>query len=156
MMKKLLFTVLAACLLALPAFAGSGEKCTAAAQTCLNRLSKAKSAGWVGLEYDKSQEGVIKVKAVTANSPAATAGFEPGDVLVAINGVKMSDKIALQKAKGEWKVGQAVTYTVKRVDVEKEVAVTLAETPPEVFTSNVGQHMLENHVTNPTAAAIKR
>jgi predicted metalloprotease with PDZ domain len=154
-MKKLLFTVLAACLLALPAFADSGEKCTASAQMCLNRWSKAKSAGWAGLEYDKSQEGVIKVKAVTANSPAAMAGFEPGDVLVALNGVKMSDKIALKKAKGDWKVGQAVTYLVKRGDLEKEIAVTLAETPPDVFASNLGQHMLENHVTNPTAAATK-
>ena len=35
--------------LAVPALAGSGEKCTYDTQSCLNHMSKSKDKGWVGL-----------------------------------------------------------------------------------------------------------
>jgi S1-C subfamily serine protease len=152
---KTRIVLLSAALLALavPAFAGSGEKCSASAQACLNHWAGGKDAGWVGLEYDKSVEGVVKVKAVTPDSPAATAGFQPGDVLLALNGAKMSDKAALKKAKGSWKSGQAVTYTVQRAGAEQQIAVTLGTTPEQIYTSMIGSHMLENHVVATTASA---
>ncbi len=140
-------------LIAAPVIAGSGEKCSSDIQTCLNHWAAKKDMGWVGLEYDKTQEGTIKVKAVTPDSPAAAAGFMAGDVLVAMNGAKMSDKEAMKKAKGDWKVGQAVSYTVQRAGAEKKIAVTLGKAPESVFASMVGNHMLENHATVSTAAA---
>jgi len=152
---KTRMVLLSAALLALavPALAGSGEKCSASAQACLNHWAGGKDAGWVGLEYDKSVEGVVKVKAVTADSPAAAAGFQAGDVLMAINGVKMADKAALKKAKGSWKAGQAVAYTVQRAGAEHQLAVTLGKTPDQVYASMIGTHMLENHIETATAAA---
>src|SRR5687768_4396651 len=85
-------------LVAAPAWAGSGEKCTADTQTCLNKMAAKKSVGWIGLEFDKSSaEGVMKVKNVVAGSPAEAAGFQAGDVIVALNGVKTSDYEALKK-----------------------------------------------------------
>jgi S1-C subfamily serine protease len=152
---KTLNVVLAAALLlvASPVLAGSGEKCTYDTQSCLNHWAAKKDAGWAGLEYDKSVPGVIKVKAVTAGSPAAAAGFQPGDVLVALNGAAMSDKAALKKAKGSWKAGQSVTYTVQRAGAEQKIALTLAKTPDEVFSSMAGAHMLESHAVMTTAAA---
>ena len=153
-MKKLCVLLSAACLLvAAPVLAGGGEKCSFDTQTCLNHWAAMKDAGWVGLEYDKSQEGVVKVKAVTHDSPAEAAGFMAGDVLVSLNGAKMSDKEAMKKAKGAWKVGQAVTYMVQRAGTEKQIAVTLGKTPENVFSSMLGSHMLENHAAVATAAA---
>jgi S1-C subfamily serine protease len=139
--------------LAVPALAGSGEKCTYDAQSCLNHWAKSKDKGWAGLQYDKAADGTVTVKSVAANSPAFTAGFMAGDVLVSLNGAKLSDKEAMKKAKGEWKVGQNVSYTVKRAGAEKQLALTLATMPEEVFASMVGGHLLESHVVVATADA---
>jgi S1-C subfamily serine protease len=139
--------------LAAPALAGSGEKCTYDTQSCLNHWSKSKDKGWAGLQYDKAADGTVSVKSVAANSPAYSAGFQAGDVLVALNGAKLSDKDAVKKAKGEWKVGQNVSYTIKRAGAEKQLALTLGTMPEEVFSSMVGSHLLESHVVVATADA---
>ena len=154
-MKRITWFVAAALVaaLAVPALAGSGGKCTYDTQSCLNHWSKSKDMGWAGLQYDKLEDGTVKVKAITANSPAVTAGFQVGDVLMAINGAKLSDKEAVKKAKGEWKVGQTVNYTVQRGGAEKQISVALARMPEEVFASMVGSHMLENHLVTATADA---
>ncbi len=137
--------------LALPVWAGSAEKCTADTQTCLNHMSAKKTTGWLGLEYDKAEDGTMSVKAVTAGSPAEKAGFQVGDVLLALNGAKFSDKEAMKKAKGDWNAGQKVSYTVQRKGAETAVAATLGPMPENVYASMVGQHLLENHVSAQTA-----
>lgn len=140
-------------MLAIPAFAGSGEKCSASAQVCLNHWAEKQEAAWVGIEMDKSTDGMMKIKAVTAESPAAAAGFQTGDILMALNGAKLSDMEAVKKARGAWTPGQSVTYTVQRAGAEKQIAVTLGKTPENVYAAMVGMHMLENHVMAATAAA---
>jgi S1-C subfamily serine protease len=140
-------------LVAAPAWAGSGAKCTADTQTCLNHMAAKKSAGWIGVEFDKSTEGVMKVKSVVAGSPAEQAGIQPGDVLVALNGVKVSDHEAMKKAKGAWSVGQKVTYTVERKGTATDLAVTLGAMPDHVHAAMLGAHLMDNHVTTATAAA---
>jgi S1-C subfamily serine protease len=153
-MKTLNVVLVAALLLvASPVLAGSGEKCTYDTQSCLNHWAAKKDAGWAGLDYDKSIPGVVKVKAVTPESPAAAAGFQPGDVLVAINGVAMTDKAGLKKAKGAWKAGQSVQYTIQRGGAEQQLALTLAKTPDQVYSSMLGAHMMESHAVMTTAAA---
>lgn len=132
---------------AVPAFAGGG-KCEAAdAQACLNQMSTMKDKGWVGLDLDKSDMTAIKVKGFTPGSPASKAGFQVGDVVVAINGASLTDKEALMKAKGDWSVGQSVTYTVKRKNAEKQITAKLDKMPEDVFATMIGHHMLEAHLT---------
>ena len=154
-MKRITSGMVAVLLLviAVPAMAGSGAKCTQAVQACLNHWAKSKDMPWAGLSYDKDKgtEAGRTLTSVTPGSPAATAGIQAGDVLVAINGAKISDKEAIKKAKSEMKVGSAVQYTISRGGTEQQLAVTMAAMPPEVFASVVGSHMLENHV--PTAMA---
>lgn len=153
-MKKVAWLMaLVMLVVAVPAFAG-GDKCTAAdAQACLSHWSASKDKGWLGLEYDKTDATAIKVKAITPGSPAAKAGFEVGDVLMALNGASFADKDAMKKAKGEWKAGQAVTYTVKRANAEKQISATLDKMPEQVFASMLGQHMIENHMAVATTAS---
>lgn len=136
-----------------PAWAGSGEKCSADAQACLNHMTQNKTSGWLGLEFDKDAEGVTKVKRVVAESPAEKAGFMTGDVIVAVNGAKTSDHAAMKKAKGAWKAGQEVTYTVERMGAEKNLAATLGSMPENVQATMIGYHMMENHMTAATTAA---
>ena len=132
---------------AVQAFAGKGEKCTADAQTCLNHFSSYKEKGWHGIKAEANDKGEKVVKSVAAGSPAERAGFKVGDVLVSLNGAKMSDKEAVKKAKGEWKVGSQVTYNVLRGKTEQPISVTLAPMPEEVYAEMVGQHMIESHMT---------
>ena len=153
-MKKLVLLAGAMMIVAMPALAGGqGEKCSSDMQTCMAHWSKVQNKGWTGLKTDQSDGGAIAVKAVQSGSPAAAAGFQVGDVMVAMNGVSFADKEAIKKAKGDWKVGQSVSYTVKRAGAEKTIAVTLASMPEEVFAAMVGNHMIENHFPTETASA---
>ena len=153
MKTRIILLSAALVMLAVPVFAGSGEKCSSNTQTCLNHWSAGKDMGWTGLELDKSEVGVVKVKAVTPDSPAAAAGFQIGDVLMTLNGVKMTDKAAMKKAKGSWKAGQSVTYTVQRAGAEQTLAVTLAKAPENVYASMLGSHMMEYHAASASASA---
>jgi C-terminal processing protease CtpA/Prc len=142
--------------LSVPAWAGSGEKCTASAQECLDKMAAKKDKGWAGFNVDKSENGAMVVKSVVPGGPADKAGFKAGDVLVALNGASYSDYEAVKKAKGTWATGSKITYTVKRADAEKTLAVTLAPLPAEVYAQMVGEHMVADHqvaVNAPTADA---
>lgn len=90
----------------------------------------------------------MTVKTVTPGGPAEKAGLKAGDVIVAMNGVKFSDEEGMkkEKAKGDWKPGQQLTYTVRRDGAENPVVVTLGTMPEEVFATMVGLHMIENHM----------
>jgi predicted metalloprotease with PDZ domain len=153
MKTKFVLVMLAMLIAAIPAMAG--EKCPAAnAQVCLDGWAAKKGAAWTGIDLDKSAAGLVTVKSVVPNSPAVAAGFEAGDEVLTLNGASIVDMEAVKKAKGDWKAGQVVTYTVKRQGAEKTLTVTLATMPDEVFTAMLGRHMMENHVTL-TAAATK-
>lgn len=146
---------LAVCVTA-PAFAGDGhEKCTADTQTCLNKMaSKIKERGWVGIEIDKDEAGMLVVSHVEMDSPAETSGIREGDVLMAMNGIEFGEANweKLKAEKQAMRVGKEVTYTVKRQGCchikggTQEVAVTLAEIPDAVMAKWVGGHMIEHAV----------
>ena len=156
------FTILTAVLLGLgvagSALAGGSEKCTQDAQACLNGFSKYQSKGWLGLEYDKSHDAAVHmIKNTVAGSPAEAAGFKAGDVLVSLNGVSLTgDKEALKAAKGEWSVGQSVSYVVSRKGKEVKLQAKLAAMPEAVFARMVGDHMVTDHMAAATAAAVTK
>lgn len=144
--------------LVLPTVAGEkGYKCTASTQDCLNEMAKKmKSSGWIGVDLDKDKyPAELVVTHVFAGSPAEAAGIQPGDILYALDGVRIAEenKQALKKVRSEWKPGQQVTYTIKRSGVEKKIALTLAPMPADIIARVIGEHMLE-HAT-PTEMAAK-
>lgn len=91
--------------------------------------------GWLGLEVEKNASGTPVVTGIAPGSPAEKAGFMKGDVLVAFNGIAITDanKDALKKAKTQNAVGRRVTYTIARAGAERQIAATLAEVPKEVL-----------------------
>ena len=154
MKAKIALLMLALLVVAVPALAGGGDKCSAAnAQVCLKDWSGKKSHAYLGLEFDKSVPGVVTVKSIAPGSPAETAGFQVGDEVVSLNGAPMADKEAVKKAKGEWKAGQAVTYAVKRKGADHQISATLVPMPEEAFAAMLGRHMMENHMAMTTADA---
>jgi S1-C subfamily serine protease len=136
--------------LLLPPVPAAAGKCEMEAEECLAIMAKKfKGRGWVGLEMDVDEKtGTMTVTRVVPGSPAYSSGFQTGDVLVAVNGVKFADedKAAMKKAQGDWKPGQRVTYTVKRNSGERRLYVTLGEMPRHVLAQWIGNHMLEYHL----------
>lgn len=132
-----------------PALAGGYEKkCTASTQECLDVMAaKMKNSGWVGVELEQDEvTGTLTVKRVIPGSPAEAAGIQEGDVLHALNGVRIAkdNEDALKKARKEWKPGQSVVYTVKRDGLDRQVTITLAPMPADVMAKWIGEHMLQH------------
>src|SRR5688572_1076897 len=107
----------AAVALAAPAYAGgehcrgkeaaqsaSADKsaaCTATAQECLDHMvAKFDNKGWVGIELEKDKTtGTMTVTRVVPDSPAVEAGFQEGDVLVALNGCGSASRTSRRSRK---------------------------------------------------------
>lgn len=87
--------------------------------------------GYLGIMLDKPdpEEGgkVIgaKVIEVTKNGAAKKAGLKENDVIIAIEGVKVAGRVALQEALDNSRPGESVTITLLRDGEEKKVKVTL-------------------------------
>jgi len=137
--------------------AGGGHgKCTeGTSQAALEqRVEKMKAHGWLGIETEKNAYGAYAVKAVAPGSPAAEAGFQPGDVLVAFNGVALTEANmeAVKKAKAGNAPGKQVRYTVRRGGAERQLSATLAPVPREVLAQWLGEHLMDEHLSTAVAS----
>ena len=138
----------------------SHRKCNMPLKECVERMSATlKTTGWVGIEYDNSidsiaSNGGYKVMKVIPGSPAEKAGLQPGDILYALNGVRIAEEnyAALAKARKEWMPGQSVAYTIKREGVDREISLTLAPMPADVMARWIGEHMKEHEAAERAAA----
>jgi C-terminal processing protease CtpA/Prc len=133
----------------------ASKKCSYGTQDCLDHMAaKMKSSGWVGIELEKDDSGVMTVQRVVPGSPAEQAGFQAGDVLFALNGIEISDKneSALKAAKKDWKPGQNVNYTLKRDGRQVNANLTLGVMPADVLAKFIGEHMLEHASAEVVAA----
>jgi S1-C subfamily serine protease len=133
-----------------------GKHCTVPVQECLEHMSASlKSSGWVGIEFDPETgpDGGYRVTRVLPDSPADKAGLQVGDVLTALNGVRLvkTNDAALSKVRKEWIPGQAVTYTVKRQGQDRDISLTLAPMPADVMARWIGEHMMQ-HIAAGTVA----
>lgn len=124
------------------------SRCAKSAEECLSAMAaKIQSKGWLGIETEQTADGHYKIVEVANYSPAQKAGFQKGDVLVALNGASLyaEDKAELKKIKSSLAVGSKVSYTVKRDGRKQVVEATLAEVPQQVMAQWIGEHMLDQH-----------
>ena len=128
--------------------AGHKEKCTADPADCKAKMkAKIAAKGWLGIEMDKSEEGKLTVKKVFPDSPAAAAGFQKGDVLVAVNGISYYTKDEAEKKKMQkaWGPGNQVAFTVKRAGEKRTLDTKLGDVPTEVAKQWIDEHMKTAH-----------
>jgi serine protease Do len=127
-----------------PAQASCGRE----AQACLDHLAaRFAERGWAGIELEPSEEyDGMAVTRVYEGTPAAKAGIQIGDTVVAIDGVRLEDAETLHHAQDAMPPGKTVGMTVSRRGVEREVRVTLIAVPDAVLARMIGQHMIEYHV----------
>jgi serine protease Do len=98
--------------------------------------------GWMGVQVQpvtadiadslglKQAHGAL-VAEPQANSPAAKAGIEAGDVVTAINGTPLKDSRALAREVGAMAPGTSVKFDVVHKGAAKTVTLTLGEMPNE-------------------------
>ena len=155
-MKKLLVLVLAA-LLPFTVMAGGKQHAerTACGAECVEML-KAKYAtkAWLGVEYAKMDSGYYKVKAVHPGSPAEKAGFQAGDVMLAMNGVEYTkaNKKAVKAAWSEVSVGSEVNYKVKRQGEKVGLVATLDNVPADLQAEWIANYVKESNANTAVAS----
>ncbi len=77
--------------------------------------------------FDLDKPAGALVNSVEKNGPAARAGIQPGDVILALNGVKIERSSELPLLIAQIKPGVKVTVEIWRKGARKEVPVTVGE-----------------------------
>ena len=91
--------------------------------------------GITGINIDEElskQENLeigVYVKSVEDFSPAEKAGIKPGDVIIKADGKDVEDMDDLNEVKNSHQIGETMTLVVTRNGEERELTVTLEETP---------------------------
>ncbi len=123
--------------------ASTGKPCEMSAAECQRWLAEAKTRPWLGVDLERDgTTGAWTVVRVVPESPADRAGFQVGDQLVALNGVAFGDanKEKLAAVNEGLKLGDSVTYRVRRDGLEREIGATLTKMPEDVYLAMVEEH----------------
>lgn len=81
------------------------------------------------LSKQENLEIGVYVKSVEDFSPAEKAGVKPGDVIIKADGKDVEDMDDLNEVKNSHQIGETMTLVVTRNGEERELTVTLEETP---------------------------
>lgn len=127
--------------------AGGHGKCSMPAQECAAHMKEMhRSRGWMGVELEQNEDGILKVTVVVPGSPAEKAGLKAGDILVAVSGVTLSKDTTEKVMRGEgWKIDSTVSLGVKRGPDVTTVKVTLEKIPESLLAGMIEKHTKEAH-----------
>ncbi len=77
--------------------------------------------------FNLTHASAVEVLSVTRGGPAAQGGMRKGDLIVAMNGVDITNVDLLQKFLADWPIGKLVKVSVLRVQERLEIDVTPSE-----------------------------
>jgi len=77
-------------------------------------------------EFFRRPQGVY-IHGVTEGTDAVGKGIQSGDIVVAINGTRISSMTELNEIKDQFKTGDVVTLTIDRAGKEYDISITLTE-----------------------------
>ena len=148
-MKKYgVFLVVMLLLVAAPAMAGDKGSCNGDPKDCAKKMkTKLAQKAWLGISYETDDHGRWVVSSVEPGSPAEKAGFEKGDVMLAVDGVEYSkeNKSELKAVYAKLIPGSEATYVVKRQGGKVKLKATLGHVPDELQAEWIAEHMSKNH-----------
>jgi putative serine protease PepD len=93
------------------------------------------SHAYLGVQSEDASNGGAQVAAITAGSPADSAGLQQGDVIKSIDGKAVSSASALSSIVDEHKPGDTVQLKVVRNGSEKTLDVKLGQRPNSAQTN---------------------
>lgn len=125
-----------------------GSKYLTAAQYTSFLNERNGSISGIGIEYSRTEESYLKVTSVDSSSPAAGAGIQEGDLIIAFDGIMldaenyddMVEKLTSEKVTG-------VNLIYKRGETETTVSITKGYSARSVVTDvyeNVGYISITN------------
>jgi len=154
-MKRLGVLLGVVMLAAAPAMAGDKGKCDGNPDDCAKKMEqKLAQKAWLGISYDADEKGRWVVSEVEPGSPAQKAGFEKGDVMLAVDGVEYSkeNKAELKAVYAKLKPGSEATYVVSRQGGKVKLHATLSHVPEELQAKWIAEHMAESHAETQMAS----
>ena len=80
--------------------------------------------------FDLPREDGLLIVDVGHGTPAASAGLRPGDILLAVDGRPTKTEGDLRATLAQHRPGDALTLTIQRGADQRDVRLTLGETPP--------------------------
>jgi S1-C subfamily serine protease len=130
------------------------KKCSAEATVCIRDMTDAlRQRGWIGIEWgDKAARPVISH--VVAGSPAAKAGVELGDIVMAFDGISTDEEeeVVWAAMKRSLVPGKIITLAVVRDGAALDLEVELVAVPEHVIAQWIGKHVIDHHAAAPDAA----
>lgn len=85
--------------------------------------------GWMGVQLTGDRADPLTIAAVDATGPAAAAGVQPGDGIVALDGVVVTSVAQLTGLLAERRPGDPVVLQVRRAGGDIALTITLAAQP---------------------------
>jgi len=156
-MKKSLICLLATLSFAAVAGEGHGYACDASMEECASAFKTwAEKETYSGIFVEGLfSDGKVRVTEVAADSPAAAAGVQAGDILVAVNGNAVSEmtKQSWKEMKASIHAGDNVWYKLARGGDYKKVKVTVTAFPMDLAAQKLGYHLMKSHMSEATATA---
>ncbi len=119
--------------------------------------------GRIGVQIDQVSKEVAEsiglgkpqgalVRGVEAGAPAEKAGIEAGDIITKFDGKVIEKSSDLPRLVGSVKPGSRATVTVFRRGATRDLAVTIAEVPPEKAAQRTASVQAKPPVTGPAQA----
>ncbi|MFG0333332.1 MAG: trypsin-like peptidase domain-containing protein [Maioricimonas sp. JB049] len=103
--------------------------------------------GVIAKDFKQGPERRLVVQATQGSSPAASAGLQPGDVIVRAGSVNVVDAADLERALLGRKLGELIDLVIRRGDDEQTVKLQLSALQPNRM--NPGRHMIAGATTPP-------
>ncbi|MFS8086185.1 MAG: PDZ domain-containing protein [Acidobacteriota bacterium] len=100
------------------------------AQVGLRFIREPRQTVSVGISSDESDKTNFKIASVRPNSPAATAGFDVGDIILSFGGIKLMPE-NLVKTLSRFKPGDRVAVTLQRGSRKIQTFIVLGQ--PQVM-----------------------
>lgn len=103
----------------------------AAAQGFISLLNMNKD-GSTGIRIINSTDNLdyFVVTTVSEDYPGYLSGIQPGDTIIKLNGIPVSDKEGLKKDRAQREIGSKTTYTIRNGQTIKDYDVTVAPLMP--------------------------
>lgn len=98
--------------------------------------------GWLGVSLSEVPDdrlsgtnhrlrGALVEALASADSPAAAAGLQAGDVITSLDGLALSDMGHLMRVVGDLAAGEKIEVEIIRDGTKRHVSVTIGKRPPE-------------------------
>ena len=150
MKRHLWIALLLIVAVAAPGLAGGKhhKKCDADPADCVKKMKqKFADKAWLGIEMNTTDDGRYQITAVVPDSPAATAGFVEGDIILSMNGHNYSetDKKAVKVAWSEVEPGSKAVYVVLRKGGKIKLKAKLDHVPEAYQKKWIKEHLAKYH-----------